>query len=200
MKVSEPYTVVFLGQTGFGKSSLINALFNARFRTDPLVSCTKELYSVTVLPPDSGRLITVFDTPGIGEFSDNSRYGVYYDYAVSRADCVVLVVSLDRTDSTAQELLENLRPFVKDDSVKFIIAINRIDSAGVGGDSKSYLAWNDNINTPSDAARDRINRRLATVRDNFNDIFLPFEIIPVCATRNYGIEQLYNTIIDRHGQ
>lgn len=193
MSKPRPYTIAFFGQTGFGKSSLINALFGTNFNTDPLVSCTKELYSVTTFGRN-GKLLTVYDTPGIGEFSTNSAYQEFYDYAVGEADCIVLTVSLDRTDATAQELLENLKPFLKNDNVKFVIALNRIDSAGVGGAGNDYVSWNDETNEPSQDAVNRINRRLKTIRDNFEDVFLPFTIIPVCAIRNYGIDKLYNEI------
>ena len=193
--MNKPYTISFFGQTGFGKSTLINALFGAKFNTDPLVSCTKELYSVTKLT-EEGNLITVYDTPGIGEFSSNSVYEEYYRYAVSQSDCVVLVVSMDRTDSTAQELLESLRPYLKGDSVKFVIALNRIDSVGVGGENKDYVSWDNVANAPSEAAAGKIERRKVTITDNFEDIFLPFTIIPVCAPRHYGLDILYKTITD----
>lgn len=195
MKSPSPYTIVFFGQTGFGKSSLINALFGANFNTDPLVSCTKELYSVTTFDKN-GELLTVYDTPGIGEFSTNSAYQEFYNYAVGEADCIVLTVSLDRTDTTAQELLENLKPFLKNDKVKFVIALNRIDSAGVRGADLDYVSWNEETNEPSEDAENRINRRLETIRDNFEDVLLPFTIIPVCVIRNYGIDKLYNEITE----
>lgn len=193
--MKKPYTVVFFGQTGFGKSSLINSLFGTNFNTDPLVSCTKELYSVTTFDSND-ELITVYDTPGIGEFSTNSQYQKFYDYAISEADCIVLTVTLDRTDATAQELLEDLKPLLKDNQVKFVIALNRIDSAGVGGSGNNYVSWDDLTNEPSTEAQNRINRRINTIKNNFDSIFLPFTIIPVCAIRNYGIDKLYKAIIN----
>lgn len=195
MKIDTPYTIAFFGQTGFGKSSLINALFGTNFNTDPLVSCTKELYSVTTFNRD-GRLLTVYDTPGIGEFSTNSAYQAYYDYAVSQADCIVLVVSMDRTDATAQELLEGLKQYLKNASVKFVIALNRIDSSGVGGAGNDYVSWNNDTNEPTDEARDRIKRRRKTIENNFEDVLLPFTIVPVCAIRNYGLDKLYKELTE----
>lgn len=193
--MKRPYTIAFFGQTGFGKSSLINVLFDAHFRTDPMVSCTKELYSVTTFGRN-GDLLTVYDTPGIGEFSTNSKYQKFYDYAVSEADCVVLTVSLDRTDTTSQELLETLKPLIKDNQVKFVIALNKIDSLGVHGSKNNYISWNERINEPSTEAQNRINRRIKQIKDNFDGVFLPFTIIPVCAVRNYGIYNLYNEIVN----
>lgn len=195
METIKTHNICFLGQTGFGKSSLINALFGAHFCTDPLVSCTKELYSVMVMPPQKdNEAILVMDTPGIGEFSDNSKYQLFYNYAVSMADHIVLVVSLDRTDSTSQGLLESLRPFVKNENVKFTIALNRIDSSGVQG-KIDYVAWDANSNTPSQACLDKVNRRVATIHENFDGEFLPFEVMPVCAIRNYGLDRLRERIL-----
>lgn len=195
------YNICFLGQTGFGKSSLINALFHTSFNTDPLVSCTKELYSVTTIVNDADgeRLITVYDTPGIGEFSTNSHYQAYYDLAVSCADHIVLVTTLDRTDSTSQDLLESLVPYLKNDKVRFTIALNRIDSTGTAGDS-SYEPWDKDTNCPSAACMERIEARKDTLQCNFGNgkygiNFLPFKIVPVCAVRNYGLEALKQRII-----
>lgn len=195
------HNICFLGQTGFGKSSLINALFQTSFNTDPLVSCTKELYSVTtIVNDDEGeRLITVYDTPGIGEFSTNSRYQAFYDMAISCADHIVLVTTLDRTDATSQDLLESLAPRLKNDKVKFTIALNRIDSTGIAGDN-SYEPWNKDTNSPSATCIERIEARKKTLQCNFGTgkygiDFLPFEIVPVCAIRNYGLENLKERII-----
>lgn len=189
----ESYTICFLGQTGFGKSSLINELFGTHFNTDPLKSCTKELYSVTTLSDD--KLVTVYDTPGIGEFSNNSKYQEYYNYAVSKSDHIVLVVSLDRTDSTSQDLLESLKEYVINRSVQFTIVINRIDSLGVG--TSGYTSWNTENNTPTEDCIKRVKQRIKNIHDNFDDVFLPFDVFPVCALRHYGIEDLRNRLIKK---
>ena len=201
MKKISTYNICFLGQTGFGKTSLINALFESSFNTDPLVSCTKELYSITKLTDINGRerLVSVYDTPGIGEFSSNSKYQSYYELAVSRADHIVLVVTLDRTDATSQDLLESLMPFVKNAKVKFTIALNRIDSTGIAG-NKDYSPWDINNNIPSLECQRRIKSRMNTIKANFDPEegglnFLPFEIIPVCAIRNYGLNALKQRLL-----
>lgn len=198
MKDLNTYNICFIGQTGFGKSSLINELFGTSFNTDPLVACTKELYSVTKIQdtPNGERLVTVYDTPGIGEFSTNEKYQAYYDYAVSLADHIVLVVTLDRVDATSQELLENLHKYLKSNNVKFTIALNRIDSTGVMDDT-DYVGWDLDKNMPSEKCFEKIEKRKKTILTNFKDDldFLPFEIYPVCAIRKYGVDELRKRII-----
>lgn len=197
------HNICFLGQTGFGKSSLINELFGTHFKTDPLVSCTKELYSVSVIESNEGEptFITVYDTPGIGEFSNSSKYQEYYNYAVSCADHIVLVVTLDRIDRTSQDLLESIKPYVKEE-VKFTIALNKIDSGGVGEKGLDAIAWDDDNNRPSNEWAERINKRIKIIEENYSESeyfhFLSIDrIIPVCAMRKYGIEELKKQILNK---
>lgn len=201
MKILPTHNICFIGQTGFGKSSLINVLFHSSFNTDPLVACTKELYSVTTIMDIKGEksLVTVYDTPGIGEFSSNSQYQAYYDFAASQADHIVLVVTLDRTDATSQELLEGLTPYLKNKNVKFTIALNRIDSTG-NTSNKDYEPWDRLSNIPSLDCMAKIEARKKTIYSNFDPDesgleFLPFEVIPVCAIRNYGIDTLKQRLL-----
>lgn len=98
MEILKTYNVTFLGKTGYGKSSLINGMFGTHFSTDPFYSCTKELYTVTTLDnaPVGYDAVSVYDTPGIGEFPDNDMYQKYYNYAASVADVIVLVSTFSR--------------------------------------------------------------------------------------------------------
>ena len=191
-----PYNIVFLGTTGYGKSSLINALFGTRFHTEPIKSCTKELYSVILLSDhlEGYDSICVFDTPGIGEFSSNEPYQRYYEYAVNMADCIVLVLTMQRIDTEPQKLLKSIKPFLKNRNVKFIIAINHIDSQEIDG-ADSYIAWNKGENRPTAQCLESVQVRVKSIRSkrHFN-MFLPYAIIPLCCIYNYGIGTLRKAI------
>lgn len=198
MSVINSYKVCFLGRTGNGKTTLINALFGTNFNTDPLVACTKELYSVTLMNncPEGFEGITVYDTPGIGEFSSDAIYQRFYEEAVSEANCIVLVTTLDRTDAPAQRLISRILPFVnaKAAPVKFVVAVNHIDSKVVAGE-KTYTPWDDIENKPTETCLNNIEERIDIINQRFNK-YLPISaIVPVSGLRKYGINEL-KTIIE----
>ena len=198
MATINSYNVCFLGRTGNGKSSLINELWGTHFPTDPLVSCTKVMQTVTqmedVMPGYDA--VSIFDTPGIGEFSSTSRYEKYYEHAVTSADCIVLVTTFDRTDAPAQRLLLRMKEFVSaNKNVKFIIALNHIDSRIVTDKDNTYEPWDEENDVPSEKCMENIETRIKLIHERYDNKFLPFEVVHVCALRKYGIEALKNAII-----
>lgn len=191
------YNICFLGRTGNGKSSLINELWNTHFPTDPLLSCTKEMQTVTLITNTipGYEAVTIYDTPGIGEYSESSKYDRYYEHAVTCADCIVLVTTFDRTDAPAQRLLMRLKKHIAPGkNVKFIIALNHIDSRIVADMSNTYEPWDVERNCPSDSCMENVATRIKIIQERFYSKFLPFEVVPVCALRRYGIEQLKEAI------
>lgn len=198
MEMIKSYNICLLGRTGNGKSSLINAMFGTNFPTNPLVACTKEMYSVTVLEKrnEEEEGITVYDTPGIGEFSSDSKYERYYQHVAQVADCVVLVTTFDRTDAPAQRLIKRIKSYVPEGkNVKFVVALNHIDSKIITDNDGCYEPWNEELNVPSDACFENIKTRVSIIHDKFDNKFIPFEVVPVCASRGYGIEKLKEIIL-----
>lgn len=198
MATINSYNICFLGRTGNGKSSLINEIWDTNFLTDPLLSCTKQMQIVTkmddVVP--GYEAVSIYDTPGIGEFSSSSRYEKYYEHAVTSADCIVLVTTLDRTDAPAQRLLLRMKEFVNaNKNVKFIIALNHIDSRIVADKDNTYEPWDIENNAPSAKCMENIETRIKFIHERYDNKFLPFEVVPVCALRKYGIEALKNAIM-----
>lgn len=200
MKRIKSHNICFLGRTGNGKTSLINALFGTTFPTDAHVSSTKEMYTATLMAgtEDEVEAYTAVDTPGIGEFSNNEKYYRYYEHAASIADCVILVMTLDRTDAPAQRLLLSLKDILSQRKRKYVIAINHIDSRVVTDDANTYEPWNNEKNSPSEQCLKNIKERTDILKSKFEGKFPDeFEIIPVCALRRYGIENLKQTITSK---
>jgi len=200
MKEINAFNVCFIGRTGNGKSSLINSLWNVGFATDPLKSCTKQLISVTLMDNQipGYEAVRVYDTPGIGEFSSDTIYERYYEHAVSVADCIVLVTTFDRTDAPAQRLLMKLKQYINTNKdVRFVIALNHIDSNIITDSQGQYVPWDEEKNAPSEKCEENIQERVLLLKEKFKDRFLPFDVIPVCAVRNYGINDLKTILYNK---
>ena len=196
-EILKTYNICFLGRTGNGKSSLINNIFGTSLPTDPLVPCTKILSATTMLSNyvDGFNAITAFDTPGIGEFSSIVPYQRYYEYAVSQSNCIVLVTTLDRIDVPAQRLLMSLKEFINiDNNPRFVIALNHIDSR-IAISSQEDVVWDESQNVPTAMRQEQINQRIEMIKTKFNSKFLPFNVIPVCAMRGFGIDELKMEIL-----
>ena len=200
MELINSYNVCFIGRTGNGKSSLLNCLWGTNFSTDPLVACTKELYSVTIMEPtDMGHeAVTIYDTPGIGEFSSDSKYEKYYRHAVGIADCIVLVTTFDRTDAPVQRLLMRMKDYLDSSKlVRFVVALNHIDSKIITDVELNYEPWDRETNLPTSQCLQNIKERIDILHQKLDGKFLPFEVVPVCAVRNYGISELKKIILNK---
>jgi len=107
--------VIFIGQTGYGKSSLINKLIKKDvFETSDYKSCTKVLQSADYFLNHNKRhekLAYVFsfvDLPGIGE-SDKADEGYlqwYQDY-IKEAAVIIYLFRADKRDHTQDEFFFN---------------------------------------------------------------------------------------------
>ncbi|HKR66808.1 MAG TPA: dynamin family protein [Thermoanaerobaculia bacterium] len=134
------FTLVIVGEFNAGKSSLINALFGARLRTegpipvDDVISVlrfgemsTQRKISDYVIeqsyPIDFLRNITLVDTPGTNSIVQRHQE-ITEDY-IPRADLVLFVTSIDRPLSESERrFLEYIREWGK----KVVFILNKIDT------------------------------------------------------------------------
>src|SRR5690242_8937167 len=94
-KRNAPLVIAIMGQTGVGKSSLINALFNTQLKTDPIRPSTKEIERV-ILKGKSGHELWFYDLPGIGESDQaDTQYLTIYRQMLADSDIVLWAIHVD---------------------------------------------------------------------------------------------------------
>jgi len=134
------FTLVIVGEFNAGKSSLINALFGAKLRTegpipvDDVISvlrygeqASERRISDYVIeqfyPIDFLRNITLVDTPGTNSIVQ--RHQEITEDFIPRADLVLFVTSIDRPLSESErKFLEYIREWGK----KVVFVLNKIDT------------------------------------------------------------------------
>ena len=106
---NRPLVVSIMGQTGVGKSSLINALFDTSLKTDPVKPCTMKIEKVSYRTEGDQELIFC-DLPGIGESvaADKTYLKSYLDQ-IQLSDIVIWAIHADnRSVSFDLQAMDNL--------------------------------------------------------------------------------------------
>lgn len=95
-----PFIISIMGQTGVGKSSLINALFGTNLKTDPVKPCTKEIEKVEAIN-HKGFKMWFFDLPGVGEsdFADTTYFDKYVSQ-ITQSDIIIWAIHTDNRSVT----------------------------------------------------------------------------------------------------
>lgn len=134
-EAQKPLVVAVMGQTGVGKSSLINALFGTDLATGAVKPTTKQLQNVTT-ENDEGYKLVFSDLPGLGEGgAADDAYLRLYREQLEAADVAIWAMLADSRsvafDQTAlAELLEGLAP--EDQSrlfSKLVFVLTKADTA-----------------------------------------------------------------------
>lgn len=101
-----PLSVAIMGQTGVGKSTLLNGLFGADLPTGGVRPTTKEPTAVSVAGTN-GHPVVFWDLPGIGESADADRQylRMYLDRLI---DCDVVIWALHADSRSTAFDLHNL--------------------------------------------------------------------------------------------
>src|SRR5574344_277923 len=183
--------ILFVGATGVGKSSTINAIFNTEvakvgYSVDPETAMIQKFEIDNMI---------LWDTPGLGDDPEkDKKYANEIANALKTKDAngqllidevVVLIDGSNRDMKTAYEVIENvIVPFIGD-TKRIIIAINQCDMALKG----HY--WNYEKNKPEEQLVSFLNEKVLSVKTRISESTGVYtEPIYYSALHNYNISKL----------
>jgi len=189
---SHDILVLFLGKTGYGKSSTINAFagFEA-VATSDIEACTRDAQCVEFLIRD-GHYLSFVDMPGVGESTErDEEYLKLYGHYIAKADAVVYVVRADCRDFAVDERV--FAELLSSQALrrKTIVAMNHCDKLALGGTRHHTV--------PSDEHLEAISAKVRAIKLALNCTTEP---VPYSAATNWRLDTLGDAIVDalRHSE
>jgi predicted GTPase len=182
--------IALIGETGVGKSSTINALFNAGRETSHTHACTTTDGEFHYR--GSKGDVTVVDMPGVGEGIDEDELHLKtYRRVIPGCDVTLWVLKADsRAVSHVQRVLDLLVHESVLDPKRLVIGLNQIDLLQPG-------AWDTRINQPSEEQDATILARTADVQKKLRRVCdLPADrVVPYSALKNYALDRLLQAML-----
>jgi hypothetical protein len=184
--ISYQELAVFIGKTGYGKSSTINAFFGSSImKTSDVVACTRECQCLD-FKLSSDSYFSLGDLPGIGEseYRDKEYLKMYKDF-LRISTVVVYVIRADTRDYSIDELAYKQLFTTLKDKKKVLFALNycdKIEPINRGTDVEPSLVQMQNI-----------LEKVASV----GKIFQPHnEVIPYSAATGWNMNKLADSIVN----
>lgn len=182
---SHDLQVVFLGKSGYGKSSLVNALSGLpAMATSDVAACTRVIQSVEyAIHP--GHYLSLADLPGLGESQQRDQeYLTLYRDILEKADVVVYTLRADCRDYSIDQRAFAELFSLADQGQKVVIALNGCDK--IEPLQRQYSQ------TPSSAQRQNIERKVADLHRLFPGMT---NIVPCSAATGWNLDQLGEAIM-----
>lgn len=185
--------VALIGAPGVGKSSTINALFNAGVEIGDVKATTKVeqpiVGNVSKYTASKGEII-IYDMPGLGEdiFADRKHLETYIRVLPHVHVAVWVFQAGYRAMTPMQEGIMKLTNALGDDIVKkFMFAINKADCTNPG-----EADWNTRLNIPSREQLENIEENEKYILKKIQQIIPSWKgaIVTYSAKRSYRLEQL----------
>lgn len=188
--------IALIGECGVGKSSTINAMFNAGLATSHVKACTQESHElhieVSEVEGEKGA-IKIYDMPGLGEdiHADEVHKQTYQRVL---KDCDVAVWVLDATTrhfTHTQLALRDVVAVAMGNLDRLVIGINKVDEIRPG-------QWNSQYNLPSPEQDVSIEEKINDAMEKIGKVcpLHKSRIIPYSAEKYYRLPDLLGAMLD----
>lgn len=193
--------ILFMGRTGVGKSSTINAFFGTKYaKTDSIKPCTDEIYTYDF------KNLKIYDSPGLGESKEKDEKTKEEIFNLLQKkngkgegliDLIFFVFDANSRDySESYILINEFLSKLVDNSKRIILALNKIDLVEGG------IFYNTKENQPDPKLHDLMNEKINFMKKNLKE---DYDIIYYSAGVNnnyiqlkpYNIVSIYQQINDK---
>ncbi|MFI8201260.1 GTPase family protein [Streptomyces sp. NPDC085937] len=150
-----PPRLVLIGQTGVGKSTTVNALFNAGQEVGHSKATTDRAWTIPVQEVSGCKgALEVVDMPGLGDdIANYRRYLDLYRQILPTADAIVWIhPAEDRTVQLVQQALADVFGNSPELVGRLVFGLNKADEIGPHD-------WNRHANLPSELQRTALRER-----------------------------------------
>lgn len=182
---SHDVQVVFLGKSGYGKSSIVNAMVGRTLmETSNVAACTRVVQSVEY-ELRTGNYLSFADLPGLGESQvRDDEYLEIYRNILRKSDVAVYLVRADNRDfSIDQRAFERL--FQQNGQRENVIIV-------INGCDKIEPIHRQAGREPTLPQKENISRKTSDLRNVFPGIE---HIVPCSAETGWNLEMLAQTIM-----
>ena len=191
--------IAIIGFTGVGKSTTLNALFNAGRPTSDIRDCTQEeapvIGKVDKYTGSNGSVI-IYDMPGLGEdmYTDQKHFATYRKVLPEVDVAIWTFHTGDRAMTPMQEALKGLIKYLGPDfQKKLMFAVNKADAIPPGESD-----WNQRLNAPSNAQRKNIMELESYIKEKIRQVMPEWRgaLVTYSAKQRFHLEQLMEAMIE----